>query len=110
MRQRTFFIIGAVLILGAVFAAVAVAQSTGTEKSRSATTECTPEMMESMKGNMTESCTSKMMEGMKGNMTEGCTPEMMEHMGDKNHTTVSNHCGGADSMMSARGNSKGSMM
>ena len=107
MKQRTFFIIGIVLLSGAVIAAVAVAKSTDTEKSGAP--ECTSEMMESMEGNMTEACTPEMMDGMKGNMTEGCTTEMMEHMGGKDHMSV--HCDGGASMMGAgMMGDKGSMM
>ncbi len=65
MERKTLYIIGGVLLFGAVLAAVAVAQNTDSQNAAT-NHECTPEMMENMKSNNASE------------MAKNCTPEMMD--------------------------------
>lgn len=65
MKRKTLFIIGAILLFGAVLAAVAVAQNTDSQNA-AANHEYTPEMMENMASNNASE------------MVKNCAPEMME--------------------------------
>ena len=114
MEKRTLFIIGAILVLGAVFAAAAVAQNEDKEKTKLKAHECTPEMMTNMDSDkMAENCTPDMMESeecedMADAGMEGCST-MMETAEDSDHT--SDHCGSMGSNMEdMMGAGKGSMM
>lgn len=113
MERKTLFIIGAVLIFGAVLAAVAVAQNTDNQKAIDSH-ECTPEMMENMKSNnaseMAKNCTPEMMDSgncdVTGAAMSGCS-SMMADAGNvtdadsvtENHMADPNHCSNMNSSM-----------
>ncbi len=114
MKRKTLFIIGAVMVLGIVLAAVAVAQNTDSPKAVS-NHECTPEMMENMTSNnaskMAKNCAPGMMKSGNCDMADaamaGCSPMMADadnvtvnHMADPNH--CSNMGSGMGSMMGSK--------
>ncbi|MFZ2410831.1 MAG: hypothetical protein WAW23_04595, partial [Candidatus Methanoperedens sp.] len=107
----------AVLLFGAVIAAVAVAQNTESQNA-AANHECTPEMMENMKSNnaseMAKNCTPEMMDSgncdAAGAAMAGCSSMMADadnvtdadsvtenHMADPSHCSKMNSS--MDSMM-----------
>ena len=105
MERKKLFIIGAVLLFGAVIAAVAVAQNTDSQKAIDSH-ECTPEMMNNMTSNnaseMANNCTPEMMDSGNCDVDSaamaGCS-SMMTDTGNvaKNHMADPDHCGDADS-------------
>ncbi len=110
MNRRILFIIGSVLVLGVILAAVAVAQ----DNEKTKVHECTPQMMESNGSDkMTKNCTPEEMdsascENMRETSMEGCI-SMMENTKENSHMSDPGHCGdsGMGSMMGAN---KGPMM
>jgi len=116
MKKKTVIVIGILMIMLVFGAAVALAQNTGSEKSKDLENhECTPEMME----NMPENCPDQMMQ------SAGCENMMdgeKDHSGMMGGSTTSgnseaedgNHCGdmGSDmgSMMSSKAADKKGMM
>lgn len=107
MKRKTLFIIGAVMVLGAVLAAVAVAQNTDSQKAVIGH-ECAPEMMENMTSNnaskMAKNCAPEMMESGNCDMTDAAMTECSPMMADADNVTVNhmadpNHCSNMDSGM-----------
>lgn len=104
MERKTMLIVGIVMVLGAVMAAVAVAQNTASENANPGDHQCTPEMMENMTiGNasgMAKNCAPEMMssgdcENMADTATAGCGQMTADVTG--NHMAGSNHCSSMDS-------------
>ncbi len=93
MRIKILLLIGAVVLLGAVLAAAAVAKNTDNNKSDPEDHECAPEMMEA--GNMSQSCPAGMMDSgdceKMGAGMEGCS-SMMEDA-PEGHMSDPDHCG-----------------
>lgn len=113
MKRKTLFIIGAILLFGAVLAAVAVAQNTDSQKAID-NHECTPEMMENMVSNnaseMTKNCVPEMMESGNCENTDtamaGCSSMMADADSvtdadsvNENHMPDPNHCSNMNSSM-----------
>jgi hypothetical protein len=105
MKRKTLFIIGAVLLFGAVIAVVAVAQNTDSQKAIDSH-ECTPEMMNNMTSNnaseMAKNCTPEMMDSgncdTAGAAMAGCS-SMMTDTVTGNHMADPDHCSNAGSGM-----------
>lgn len=106
MKRKTLFIIGIALVLGAVLAAVAMAQNTANKPTGNH--ECTPEMMENMapknaSGYMTKNCAPEIMasedcENMTDTAMAGCSSMAVNLTVNQ---TESNHCSNMDSSMSS---------
>lgn len=113
MKRKILLITGAILILGAALAAIALAQNMSDKTKDAENHECTPEMIASIGKNgsetinMTQYCNSGMMDSTTcTNMTDtamaGCS-SMMDNLSENKtaaHMADPNHCGsGAGSMM-----------
>ncbi len=101
MKNKTVLMIGVVGILLVFGAAVALAQNTGSGKTKDAENhECTPEMME----NMSENCPEQMMQtGACENMMNGANGCGGMMAAENTEAAVEDHCkdmdSGMDSMM-----------
>ncbi|KCZ71531.1 hypothetical protein ANME2D_02264 [Candidatus Methanoperedens nitroreducens] len=116
MKKKTILVTGILGILLVFGAAVALAQNTGSEKTKNAENhECTPEMMESMTedcpGQMMQSgaCESMMNAAGGSSMEAGCSKMMNNNKRSAENTepAEADHC--AD-MGSGMGSMMGSMM
>ncbi|MDD5472647.1 MAG: hypothetical protein PHU34_00705 [Candidatus Methanoperedens sp.] len=108
MERKTLFIIGAVLLFGAVLAAVALAQNTDSQNAAD-NHECTPEMMKNMSSNnaseMAKNCTPEMIKsGNCKNMPDGAMAGCGSMMANTNNVTGNHmadpsHCSNMNSSM-----------
>lgn len=107
MNRKTLFIIGAILLFGAVLAAVAVAQNTDSQRAFTGH-ECTPEMMENMASNnaseMVKNCAPEMMESGNCEMADAAMAGCGSMRADaenvtENHMADPDHCSNMDTGM-----------